>query len=190
MPILVPPAVPAGRLSRQPQPTLIADELTVRPWQPSDVPGVVAAYRNPEIQKWHSRTMTDDEALEWVASWPLKWVAETHASWAVAEGDRLVGRIAFHDLDFTDGAGQVAYWVLPNARGRNIAARALIAATGWMFATAGFHRMELFHSTRNDPSCRVADKAGYAYEGTARSQELHVDGWHDMHVHARIADRQ
>jgi [ribosomal protein S5]-alanine N-acetyltransferase len=186
MPILVPPAVPSGRLSAHPQPTLSVEELIIRPWRASDAPGVVAAYDNPDIQKWHSRTMTSDEAVEWVASWPQKWAAETHASWAVTENDQLVGRVAFHDLDLLDGGGEVAYWVLPGARGRNIAGRALTAATDWMFE-AGFHRMSLLHSTRNAPSCRVADKAHYEYEGTARSQELHVDGWHDMHVHARIA---
>lgn len=187
MPILVPPAVPAGRLRDQPQPTLVTGALTLRPWAPADAPGVVAAYGNPEIQTWHGRSMTEDEAVEWVASWPLKWTAETHASWAVTEAGELVGRMAFHDLDFVDGAGQVAYWVLPAARGRNIAGRALSTATDWMFDEAGFHRFTLYHSTRNEPSCRVAGKAGYEHEGTARQQELHLDGWHDMHVHARIA---
>jgi [ribosomal protein S5]-alanine N-acetyltransferase len=33
----------------------------------------------------------------------------------------------------------------------------------------------------------VAAKAGYKLEGTKRSGLLHADGWHDMHLHARIA---
>jgi ribosomal-protein-alanine N-acetyltransferase len=107
------------------------------------------------------------------------------ASWAVTDAHGVVGRVGFRALDLATGSGEVTYWMLPAARGRNIAARALTAASDWMFATAGFHRLALLHSTRNDPSCRVAEKAGYAYEGTARSQGLHLDGWHDMHVHAR-----
>jgi RimJ/RimL family protein N-acetyltransferase len=38
----------------------------------------------------------------------------------------------------------------------------------------------------NAESCQVALKAGFALEGTARSALLHTDGWHDMHVHARL----
>jgi hypothetical protein len=33
---------------------------------------------------------------------------------------------------------------------------------------------------------RVAGKAGFAFEGTKRSAVLHQDGWHDMHLHARV----
>ncbi|MGO8889299.1 MAG: GNAT family N-acetyltransferase [Streptosporangiaceae bacterium] len=39
----------------------------------------------------------------------------------------------------------------------------------------------------NTASCRVAAKAGFAAEGIQRSAVLHADGWHDMHVHARIS---
>ena len=57
----------------------------------------------------------------------------------------------------------------------------------WLFETAGLHRIVLAHSTRNNASCRVASKAGYLLEGTCRSDLLHSDGWHDMHLHARLA---
>jgi len=58
--------------------------------------------------------------------------------------------------------------------------------TAWGFAL-GLHRIELEHSVANDASCRVALKAGYALESTKRSQALHADGWHDIHLHVRIA---
>ena len=32
----------------------------------------------------------------------------------------------------------------------------------------------------------MAAKAGYVLEGTRRQQALHWDGWHDMHLHARL----
>jgi len=41
----------------------------------------------------------------------------------------------------------------------------------------------------NPASCRVAVKSGFEAEGTERGAELHTDGWHDMHLHARIAGR-
>jgi len=50
------------------------------------------------------------------------------------------------------------------------------------------HRLEIVHAVENMASCRVADKAGFALEGTLRSAMLHADGWHDMHLHAAIAD--
>jgi RimJ/RimL family protein N-acetyltransferase len=56
----------------------------------------------------------------------------------------------------------------------------------WAFL-ADFHRLYLRHSVANPASCRVALKSGFAAEGTERGAELHTDGWHDMHLHARIA---
>lgn len=189
MPLLVPPVVPPGGLSCHDQPTLTVDELVVRPWKASDAGGVTAAYRDPDIQRWHARAMTSSEAVEWVLSWRERWSAETRAEWAIVSEGQLVGRVGFRELNLVEGLGEAAYWVMPAARGRGVAARALTAVTEWMFEHAGFHRMELFHSTQNSGSCRAATKAGYDYEGTARSKTLHADGWHDMHLHGKVRGR-
>ncbi len=50
-------------------------------------------------------------------------------------------------------------------------------------------RLELQHSRQNRASCRVAERSGFALEGTRVRSRLHVDGWHDMHLHGRVADR-
>jgi [ribosomal protein S5]-alanine N-acetyltransferase len=183
---LVPPAVPAGRLSGRDQPRLTAGELVLRPWEPRDADQLVEAYGDPAIQRWHVRSMDEAEARAWVGAKTAQWAAETAVDWAVVERDRVVGRVGFRDLDLAQGRGEAAFWVLPSARGRGVAVRALRAATAWMFGDAGFHRLELKHSTLNDASCRVAQRAGYGLEGTQRGQGLHADGWHDMHLHARL----
>lgn len=51
------------------------DELLLRPWRAADAPVVARAYRNPEIQRWHVRSMTEDEALTWVLSGADLWTA-------------------------------------------------------------------------------------------------------------------
>jgi RimJ/RimL family protein N-acetyltransferase len=186
VPDLVSPVVPAGRLRGQVQPRLIVDELVLRPWQPADAMGVVEAYSDPAIQQWHIRSMTHAEALTWVMSWSDRWAAETGAGWAIVEQERLLGRVGLRALNLAEGLGEAVYWVLPAARGRGVASRALRAVTVWMFAHVGLHRIELLHSTGNAASCRVADKAGYVFEGIKRQQGLHADGWHDMHLHARL----
>jgi len=58
----------------------------------------------------------------------------------------------------------------------------------WVFGELQLHRLEVAHSTLNPASCRVALNAGYQFEGTKRGEGLHTDGWHDMHLHARLAD--
>ncbi|MFI7162061.1 GNAT family protein [Rhodococcus erythropolis] len=60
----------------------------------------------------------------------------------------------------------------------------------WAFREVGFHRLELEHSIHNPRSCRVATKAGFNEEGVRRGSARHADGWHDMHVHARLRSDQ
>jgi len=187
MPDLVPAAIPAGRLCSLPQPTLQAGQLTLRPWRPSDAEAIVEAYRDPDIRHWHVQSMTEDEALTWLASWPERWRAETGAGWAVTQLDVLVGRVGFRSITLREGHAELAYWTVRAARGRNIAPRAVRAVSTWMFQSVGLHRIELCHSALNPVSCRVADKAGFRYEGTRRQHLLHRDGWHDMHLHAQLA---
>jgi RimJ/RimL family protein N-acetyltransferase len=190
VPSLTEPVVTAGGMRRLEQPTLGADDLTIRPWRPADAPAVLEAYQDPGIQRWHVRSMTDVcEAAVWIGSWPHRWQAETGADWAVSDaGGRVVGRVGIKRLDLWDGIAEFAYWVVPAARGHNTAPRALTAVSLWAFEVLGLHRLELIHATDNRASCRAAGKAGFEPEGTMRRQGQHVDGWHDMHLHARLAD--
>jgi len=131
---------------------------------------------------------TQDEALEVIERWRQRWLAETGAHWAVTtqpEGDPA-GRIGLRAMDTQQGVAEAIYSTAPAFRGQGVAPAALEALASWAFSV-GFHRLFLRHSAANPASCRVAAKSGFAAEGTERSAELHTDGWHDMHMHARIA---
>jgi len=188
VPRLISPALPAGALAALVQPVLPADGLVLRPWAPADADTVLAAYGDPGIQRWHARTMTAEEAAAWVEAWPDRWRAESGAGWAVTRDGAVVGQLSLRRVDLGEGLGEISYWVLPEARGSGIAPRALRALCGWAFGELGLHRLEIAHSQANAASCRVAGRAGFPLEGTKRREALHADGWHDMHLHARLSD--
>jgi len=134
----------------------------LRPWHRGDAPAVFDAYQDSAIQHWHVRAMTDHaEAEAWIASRSTQWREETGADWAVVADAALVGRVGIKRLELSDGIGELAYWVMPAARGRNVATRATTALAPWAFDVLGLHRLELLHATGNQPSCRVAVKAGF-----------------------------
>jgi ribosomal-protein-alanine N-acetyltransferase len=190
MPQLVEPALASGTLRAIEQPRLTVDaELTCRPWRPDDAGAVVAAFDDPDIQRWHTRRMAGvGEAREWVAHWTAGWVAETETSWAIARtaDDRVVGQVGLRTVSLAAGVAQLSYWVLPGARGRAVACRAAHAVTRWSFDTVGLYRLTIMHSVHNPASCRVARAAGFPVEGTMRGYLRHGDGWHDTHVHGRL----
>lgn len=188
MPLLVAPHLPVGTFSGQPQPHLTGSTIELRPWIDADIPTLVRAYADHDIQRWHCRSLDDGEAAATVRQWHSSWAAETGASWAVTglDGGSAIGRVALRELDLADGFAEVGYWVLPSARRRGVAADSVTTLSRWAFDAVGFHRLELQHSVGNTASCRVATATGFAPEGTLRASGLHTDGWHDMHVHARL----
>jgi RimJ/RimL family protein N-acetyltransferase len=186
VPLLTGPVLPAGSMAARSQPGIAGDGVRLRPWLPDDLAAVLAGYADPDIRRWHCRSMDADEARDWIAGWAGRWRAETGAGWAVTEDGAVTGQISLRRVHLADGLAEVSYWVLPAGRGRGTAARALVALARWGLGELGLHRIELHHSTANPASCRVALRAGFAAEGTKRSEALHADGWHDMHLHAKI----
>ena len=169
----------------------VSREAILRPWNVTDAPTVVEAFTDLEIQRWHVRAAdTVDEVCELIRAWQRGWAEESQLNWALAgrDSDAVLGRVSLKGVDHRDGSAGVAYWMMPAVRGRGLCTHAVMAVCEWAFREAGFHRIGLAHSTGNAASCRVAVKAGFREEGIRRGAALHVDGWHDMHVHAVLAD--
>ena len=181
------PVLPPGHLSQQPQPRLFVAGLSLRPWEHADAPSLVRAYQDPDIHRWHARSMSLAEAESWVEYELDRWEQERGCGWAITRAGSLLGRIAIGGVALDEARAGVSYWVMPEFRGQGVATLALGVIVDWAFDHVGFHRLELDHSTENEASCRVATKAGFVPEGTKRSQALHLDGWHDMHSHGLLA---
>lgn len=189
MPALTADVVRAERFTQAAQPTIPTTAgLVLRPWTIDDAPVIFEAYQDPAIQRWHVRTADSvQEAISWIDAWNSAWRNAAHAHWTVADTctGRVVGRVSLKPLDLSAGEAGVAYWALPAARGGAVIPNAVQAVSAWAFDEAGFHRLELTHSVHNEASCRVAAKTGFRWEGTKHRSGLHLDGWHDMHLHAR-----
>jgi RimJ/RimL family protein N-acetyltransferase len=78
-----------------------------------------------------------------------------------------IGSVSIRRLDKRFDIAEVGYWVVPSARGRSIAPRAMQAALDWavdLWRREPLRRFELIHTVGNEASCRVAQKLGFAFE--------------------------
>ncbi|WP_329461843.1 GNAT family N-acetyltransferase [Streptomyces sp. NBC_01431] len=187
----IPHVVPAGRMARQPQPSFVLPGgRELRPWRESDASVLEASCRDPEIVQWNRvEALSPRTAREKIARWGQRWTEEAAAIWAISRRDdaKAVGLIGIGDLDLRGGSGELLYWLLPAGRGAGAALDATLRVSRWALEELGLHRIRITHSVENPASCRVAERAGYTLEGTMRSALLHSDGWHDEHLHARVA---
>ncbi|WP_233564868.1 GNAT family N-acetyltransferase [Micromonospora musae] len=163
--------------------------LVLRPWLEADAPAVEAALRDPDIARWNPQggPVDEESTRRWLRR-RADWSAGDHVSLAVADDvdGSLLGSVSLHDIHAADA--EIGYWVVPAARGRGVASRAVELLTRWGFEQLALHRIQLCHATANPASCRVAERAGYRVEGTLRESYQYGDGRrHDEHMHARLA---
>ncbi len=161
---LVGPVLSAGALRDKKQPIIAVDrQWVLRPWTEIDVPALIAAYADPDIQRWNLNSYEENETRELVRTWNEAWKNETSASWALAttSDDLAIGQVGMRSIDLVGGEAEIWYWIAPEARGAGAATRALDTLSEWLLHNLGLHRLELGHSIHNVASCRVAAKAGY-----------------------------
>ncbi|WP_017599924.1 GNAT family N-acetyltransferase [Nocardiopsis lucentensis] len=104
------------------------------------------------------------------------------------EGGELVGGALFRSFDARLGVCEVGVWVVPSARGRGLATRALWTMTDWALRTRGLYRVEMRTSPANAETRAIAERLGMRREGTLR-QAFAVGGVrHDSEVWAVLRD--
>ncbi|WP_345943935.1 GNAT family N-acetyltransferase [Streptomyces sp. SID3212] len=169
--------------------------LRLRPWRTGDEATLVRGQTDPEFLRWNTPLVpVTDEAG---AAEHIRQRAEGRESGEMAHfcvtdaaDGRILGHVGLALIDLRMRSARVGYWVLPEARGRGVASRALAVCGRWGFEEAGLHRIDLGHALGHDASCRIAERCGYRYEGTIRDGMFasgRTDAFQDVHQHARLA---
>jgi RimJ/RimL family protein N-acetyltransferase len=112
-------------------------------------------------------------------------------SLGILDGRQLLGAVGL--MPDQPGSTELAYWMRPEQRGRGIASRAVRATTPWIHRSLGIVRIWLEIQPGNEPSLRVARRAGYRFEQRlprhcrdwAREDAEH-DSWHDCLIWAHV----
>jgi ribosomal-protein-alanine N-acetyltransferase len=152
-------------------PTLASDGVVrLRPLRPDDVAAYVGAFADdPDLARDRGLERVPDEAA--VLSWME--VTDDFAELAIADAqDALVGSVMLYALDWRHKRGELGYWLVPAARGRGLATRALRLAVRWMFEDLRLERAQLVTTPDNAGSLAVARRAGFAQEGLLRGRDI------------------
>ncbi len=101
----------------------------------------------------------------------------------------LVGQITMGGVIFGALRGaHIGYWIDRNHANKGLTTDAVNTLTRFGFEVLGLHRIEINVRPENDASCRVAQKAGYIYEGD-RPEFLHIAGaWRDHKCFVKVND--
>ncbi|MEU9730711.1 GNAT family N-acetyltransferase [Streptomyces sp. NPDC048002] len=190
----------AGQHPAQPSPSGPRfPDLWLRSWDPeseTDVEAWLRGRTDPEFRRWNTPlrfTESLDDAYEDLLAVARNAAEGTAAPFCIADGatGRPLGHVGVNVVNRALNTARVGYWVLPEARGHRVATRALALATRCAFTDLSLYRLELDHALGHDSSCHIAERCGFAYEGTLRGAMWEAgrhDAYRDMHLHARLAD--
>ncbi|MFB9462131.1 GNAT family N-acetyltransferase [Streptomyces cinereospinus] len=187
-----------SRSLSHPHPELHGHGLRLCGWDPAsdaDAEAWLRGLSDPDFRRWNTplSPVTDlDSARASLRGKADSTANGTSASFRVTDAatGATLGHVGVNEIDHVFRLARVGYWILPEARGRRAATRALDLAARWALTDLGLHRLELGHAAGHDASCRIAVRCGFPAEGTLRGAMWEAgrqDAFRDVHLHGRLA---
>jgi RimJ/RimL family protein N-acetyltransferase len=170
---------------------LLTARLLLRPFGRNDIPAVSVGCADEVTQRWLPLPAPYDEVL--AERWCTREAERLREAgdgiqlaMAERDGDRFVGSVCLKRTVWRAGVTELGYWTMPDARGRGYAAEAAARLARWALADTRIHRVWLSAATGNVASQRVARRAGFTFEGVARSAGFVHGGRVDLQIYSLI----
>ena len=131
---------------------------------------------------------TSDDAMRWLNQAAEQWADQKKFQMGIFCDGQFVGCIGAFDIEPAPVASaKIGYWLNQSATGRGIMADALNTLETELFAR-GFNRLEIQIDAGNDPSIRVAVRAGYHLDGILRAASYApLVGVCDLYIYSKLA---
>ena len=160
------------RILNDPHPTPTDGTVVLRRWTVADLGCVRAASEEGRVPKYTSvpERFTEEDGRAWIRRQQER--TRTGQGWSLAIGDartaEALGCVVLM-LRPQAGVAGIGYWLVPEARARGYATRAVGLLTAWGLGAGGLDRIEAWVEPGNDASVRVLSRCGFEYEGRLHS---------------------
>ncbi|WP_197688075.1 MULTISPECIES: GNAT family N-acetyltransferase [unclassified Actinoplanes] len=161
----------------------------MRPPHEGDVDAIAAAASDQETQRWLPLPFPYERghAVTFVAETvPAARASGAGLVRAVECDGVLAGVIDLKKTDWRHRATEIGYWATPAARGQGVITEATAALSRWVLTGAAFERVVLRIAPANAASVRVAEKAGFTFEGVARNAGMVHGARVDLAIYSLI----
>lgn len=169
-----------------------SDRLTIRRYELDDAESLYAAARESirEVYRflpWCHPDYDVSESRDWLARVEPDWQAERVYNFAIIsrEDGRFLGGVGLYRID-EHPVANLGYWIRSSRAGEGIATEATLGLLRYAFTHLHLIRIEIIMSVENEPSRRVAEKAGGIHEGILRNRLLLHGRGHDAHSYSLL----
>ncbi|WP_213453386.1 GNAT family N-acetyltransferase [Rhizomonospora bruguierae] len=179
----------SGAVPVRPFPALTVGtpRLHVRRVEPADTKLVTEIFADRQTRRW--LPVPPEHGDVDARAWCTELAAERRDSGAGdhyeivrREDDRLIGCVWTKRTDRVARVTEIGCAVAAEVRGYGLAAEAVVVVAIALLGEHGFQRVELRVAPGNTASRRVAEKAGFTYEGLLRNAGHVLSGRTDLEV--------
>jgi RimJ/RimL family protein N-acetyltransferase len=145
-----------------PDPPLRAGDLLLRPWRLDDAADLVAAWADPDIQRWTGVPERHDHAAaqRWIAGDEARRERGLSLDLVVARGDVVAGEVGLSSFDRALATAEVGWWTAPALRRQGVATAAASLLVEWATACLGLATVIARCDPANPASLTVARRSG------------------------------
>ncbi len=121
-------------------------------------------------------TVDEEEAEQLKKRYNFLQRKEMYFNMFLKDTGKLVGVIALWNIDWEVPKFEIGYFLRTSSEGRGLATEAVNGITQFAFEHLGAMRIQITSPDQNEPSWRVAERAGYKLEGIICNDYRNVDG--------------
>jgi RimJ/RimL family protein N-acetyltransferase len=160
------------------QQAVTASLAELRPWMPWARHAPTAAEAEATVQRMRERFLAREDLVY--------LIFERSTAGGAGEG-RLVGGTGLHRIEWGVPKFEIGYWRRTGLGGQGLATEAVTALARVAFDRLRAQRVEIRLDARNPASRRVAERAGFTFEGLMRRDAIGADGRvRDTSVYSRV----
>jgi RimJ/RimL family protein N-acetyltransferase len=144
---------------RPPDPPLSDGFVGLRPADERDLPAIEAGMHDADVVRWIGPPEATPQGVlilnrqRWAAGSPTFAIHEAD--------DACVGLVWINRRPESPSVGYIGYWLLPEARGRGLATRAVRLISGWAVRELGTASLAITVDAANARSQAVAERSGF-----------------------------
>lgn len=160
-----------------------SDRLTLRVPRAGDGPGVNAAVMDSleTLRPWmpwaQAAPSVEQSEINCRRAWGQFLLRQDIVLRLYLKGSgTCIGSAGLHEIDWSIPKFEIGYWVGRRHEGNGYATEAVRAIADFAIRTLGANRLEIRTDSRNLPSRRVAEKAGFELQTTLQNAARDVAG--------------
>lgn len=162
---------------------LVGERIVVRPYKPDDAQALMEAVdeSREHLRPWMpfaDEHRSVEESRDWIIRQNAGWLLRENMNCAIwlKEGDRYLGGIGLHPINWDIRRFEIGYWLRKSAEGHGYIAEAVKLLADYALNELGANRVEIKCDERNTRSASVARRLGFVQEACLRNHATAPDG--------------